>query len=140
MKRWREDLTTPLTLGEATLFIGSVEWRSAKTMPHIPHWYTMSTWKTATVEQFRGFVLLIAQQGVMIPWPKSPAKPRSNAHYLFIDDWKYWALDDDPMVTILVNRAAIEPEDRRYHPDGTPLPVPHPVPEVRPTGTALTAQ
>ena len=123
MKRWREDLTTPLTLPEASSFIESVEWRFAKTMPHIPHWYTMSTWNPATVEQFRGFVLLIAQQGVVIPWPKPPAKPRSNAHYLFIDGWKYWHLDADPMVTILVNRAAVEPDDRSYQRDGTPLEV-----------------
>lgn len=114
MKRWREDLTAPLMLSQASSFVSSVRWQFAKTMPQWPHEYTVSTWSRATEEQFRGFVLLVAEQGVRVPWPKPPAQPRYNHRYLFVDDWKYWFMDDDPMVTILVNRAAVEPADSQF--------------------------
>lgn len=117
MKRWREDLRTPLTLREASVFIGSVEWRFAKTMPEHPHWYTMSPWCADGGEQFRGLVLSIVEQGVRIPWPKPPAQPLNNHRCLLLDGWKHWFMDNDPMVAILINRAVVEPADHRYQHD-----------------------
>jgi hypothetical protein len=110
------------SIEEARTYIASVKWQFAKTMPHIPHWYTLRKWRPDLDDDFVNLVLLIRAAGVQRPWPEPPAKPIYHNHYLTIDGWKCWTMGApvhfaaDPATltenlkhedeTILINRAA----------------------------------
>jgi len=110
------------TIDDARSYIAQGRWQFAKTMPHIPHWYTLRKWLPELDDAFVSFVLLIRRVGEQHPWPDPPARPRYHHRYLAIDGWKYWTMRapvhyghdfaNDPAETILINRARVEEETR----------------------------
>ena len=109
------------TIDDVRSYIAQVHWQFAKTMPHIPHWYTLRKWRPELDNAFVSFVLLIRRVGEQRPWPDPPARPRYHHHYLEIDGWKYWTMgapvhygagvpDREEGETILLNRARVGQE------------------------------
>jgi hypothetical protein len=80
--------------------IDSSHWTFARSMPHIPHEYTLRR-RSPDEEAFERFVLLIAEQGYVKTWRGTPRR------YLDIDGWKYWTMGAPLAETILINRARI---------------------------------
>jgi hypothetical protein len=113
----------PFTIDDARSYIAQVGWHFARTMPQIPHWYTLRKWRPELDDAFVSFVLLIRRVGEQHPWPDPPARPRYHNHYLEIDGWKYWTMGApihygvQPLPehenqgggeTLLINRARVE--------------------------------
>ena len=91
------------------------DYRFAKTMPDIPHWYV-------TVESWRGPLGYHLICGAIWKFGTRERWRRYNHHYLYANGWKYWVMsDDDPDKVLmpthgsLINRARSE---RRHPFDG----------------------
>lgn len=76
----------------------SAKWQFAKTMPHIPHFYTVGKnwddqkefiWTANSVLKFS-----ILRKILRIPW-----------NYFHLDGWVYWVMDKDPNDAQIINRA-----------------------------------
>lgn len=81
-------------------FIANHEWTFAKTMPQIPHWYTLRR-KAMRDEDFAAFVQEIRFRGI-------PRQFGGQTYtYLDIDDWTYWTMGAPVEETILINRARL---------------------------------
>jgi hypothetical protein len=78
-----------------------VRWQFARTMPQIPHEYTLREWAPDDAE-FESFVVLIREQGVVKPWP--PERPRYRHTYLEVDGFDYWTMGADVPLTTVINR------------------------------------
>lgn len=87
-----------MTDEEIRRFIADSEWVFAKTMPQIPHWYTLRR-KARCDASFEEFVLEIRVRGVVRPFG------RRSFTYLDVDDWTYWTMGESPAETTLINRA-----------------------------------
>ena len=86
----------PMTLKEFSEFVSHADWTFAKTMPHIPHEYTLK--KNSPREVFDAAVVFIREQGEVRPWGK-------YVHtYLDHDGWTYWTMGAPVPATILINR------------------------------------
>ena len=81
-------------------FIGDHEWTFAKTMPTIPHWYTLRK-KAKRDEDFAAFVQEIRVRGVARQFG------RKSFTYFDIDGWTYWTMGSPIEETILINRARL---------------------------------
>jgi len=81
------------------LYIPSVEWRFAKTMPLIPHWYTVREWNKQKRDDFTFLVRFIREHGEVIPWG------RFMNTYLKLGVWKYWTMGAPIEETTVINRA-----------------------------------
>ena len=103
------------TVEDAQRYIATVRWQFAKTMPLWPHEYTVRTWRPELERDFCAFALLIAQQGVVKPWPRDAAVPRYRHPYLDIDGWQYWTMGAPAAETEVINRARLDGEE--YRPD-----------------------
>ena len=84
---------TPEEFGK---FVGHAEWTVAKTMPHIPHEYTLKTKNPG--DEFGTAVMLIREQGEVRPWGKYMHT------YFDYDGWTYWTMGAPLDETILINR------------------------------------
>ena len=85
----------------ARAFISRCTWKVAKTMPWVPHSYVViHTLPKEDREEFRWFASTIRKYGRMLAWGKKAPKP-----YWFIDEYKYWVMDENPEDSILINRA-----------------------------------
>jgi hypothetical protein len=80
-------------------YISSVEWRFAKTMSKIPHWYTVSAWSTEDREKFMRLAEAIRVDGY------DENFCGRTYRYLNIGDFKYWTMDPVVQETTLINRA-----------------------------------
>ena len=77
-------------------FVSQAEWTFARTMPHIPHEYTLR--KNSPRDAFDAAVVLIREQGEVRPW-------RKYIHtYFDYDGWTYWTMGAPLHETILINR------------------------------------
>ena len=75
-----------------------VQWRFAKSMPKIPHWYTRrGDWQSE--EEFEWAVSYIRNNGVKEYFG------RKEFTYLYIDGFKHWTMGSPIKKTILINRA-----------------------------------
>ena len=91
-------------------YIGQVRWQVAKTMPDWPHEYTVKAWRPELTDAFVAFCRLIANEGVIEPWPPPPSAAIYHNSYLVLDGHKYWALGpngdlDPPEEMTVINRA-----------------------------------
>lgn len=84
----------PSELNRLRIYIESVEWRFAKTMPQWPHFYTIRDWNPDKEAEFTFFAEVIQKDGVPDRWGKN------NWYYLKVDQYKYWVIDN------VLNRAA----------------------------------
>lgn len=89
-----------MTIDELRDFVNTSPWTLARTMPEIPHEYTLRT-KAPDKQVFERVVLHIREAGYKALFGSI------EYTYLNIDGWKYWtmgALLDD---TTLINRARL---------------------------------
>ncbi len=85
---------------EIQQFIGDHEWVFPKTMPQIPHGYTLKS-KAHRDEDFSAFVREIELRGVQRQFGQ-----RSCA-YLDLEDWTYGTMGEPVENTTLINRATL---------------------------------
>lgn len=85
----------------ARQFIAKFEWKFAKTMPWVPHFY-INRMKLSPEDklEFDWFVAKSREYGTMLAWGKKESKP-----YWFIDEWKYWTMMAPIEETFILNRA-----------------------------------
>ena len=81
----------------ARLFVEGQQWVFAKTMADIPHFYCLKA-KSSDPLEFGWFVHLLTTNSI-------PGSFYGKTYrYFFLDDWKYWIMDDDPAECDLINR------------------------------------
>jgi hypothetical protein len=93
-----------VALPEVERLLLSASWRFAKTMPEMPHWYTLRR-EWARDEEFAAAVLAIRQHG------RRGAYRGNRYTYLYLDGMRYWTMGAPVEQTILINRAVVEGED-----------------------------
>ena len=94
-------------LTAARTYIASVHWQFARTMPTIPHEYTVRRWRPELDAAFLAMVALIRRAGTVKPWPRGAATPRYHHTYLEIDGWQYWTMGEAVDETLLINRCRV---------------------------------
>ena len=85
-----------MTVGEK---LESFEWRFAKSMPHIPHWYILKNPQFCTGDEFEDLVSHIRSHGVLQEW---------NGRfftYFYYNGYKYWTMGAPVSETTVINRA-----------------------------------
>ena len=87
-----------MTAGQFESFIATSVWIFAKTMPHIPHEYTLRK-HAADEAEFEAAVMFIRGHGYQARWGKY------NHTYFDVDGWQYWTMGAPLAATILINRA-----------------------------------
>ena len=96
----------------AERFVAESGWRYAKTMPEIPHQYTVRDLRSPDgrrttamgSDEFEWFVRLIRAEGVMKTWG------RRTHPYLQVGGWEYWTMGDPVEETTIINRQPVTPE------------------------------
>jgi hypothetical protein len=74
------------------------KWTFAKTMPQIPHEYTLrKNWNSE--KEFVALVLYIREVG------RQEKFGRTTYTYLYLDGYKYWTMGAHIDITTLINRA-----------------------------------
>ena len=81
--------------------IAANEWKFAKTMPHIPHWYAVTA-KAPDRAAFVAFAVHARKHGYQKMYG------RRMQTYFEIDGYKYWTMDPTPEVCAIINRAKVE--------------------------------
>ena len=94
-----------LTLDEARALIAGHDWHFARSMPRMPHFYTLRReWAPRGDEDdFNALVQFVRANGRKGQFWKMPPRP-----YLVIDGWRYWCMNQPDDVTGVVNRASME--------------------------------
>jgi SAM-dependent methyltransferase len=96
---------TPQEVGE---LLERQQYKFAKTMPWLPHWYTLKkTWDDG--DQYRRVIAWILRNGELRVWGKN----RSIRRYFDFGDYRYWPMTTDPAQSILLNRAVISTDTSR---------------------------
>ena len=90
-----------MTPEKISLFIRSVNWTFAKTMPQIPHWYTVKEWHPELAGDFECFVRHIQDNGY------SEIFMGKSYKYFDVGEYKYWTMDPSVDETDLINRALV---------------------------------
>ena len=100
-----------MTMDELREFVRTSPWKFARTMPQMPHEYTLRE-KAPDEKLFERVVLYIRQAGYKANFGSV------TYTYLDIDGWKYWTMGaplgptgryDRSIHTILINRAKLKP-------------------------------
>ncbi|HKF49306.1 MAG TPA: hypothetical protein VKB38_18245 [Terracidiphilus sp.] len=91
-----------MTIDELREYVRMSPWTFAKTMPQIPHEYTLRA-KAPDEKLFERVVLYIRQAGYEGTFGSA------TYIYLNIDDWKYWTMGAPLEQTTLINRAKLKP-------------------------------
>jgi FKBP-type peptidyl-prolyl cis-trans isomerase 2 len=111
-------------------FVNDAPWRFAKTMPNIPHWYTV---RGQTPEPgFEAVTRHILMYGYYGGYrgPANRGRPRYTLYWWF-GNWKYWTMGAPPFWSSVINRTRmpaappwrwefIEPEPDRFSAEETP--------------------
>lgn len=97
-------------IDELRKFIDASPWTFARTMPEIPHGYSLRA-NTPDEKTFERVVLYIREAGYS-------AMFYDRAYtYLNIDGWRYWTMGAPAEETSLINRAKNEiPHDANHQP------------------------
>ncbi len=98
--------TDRMTDAEILDFIENSRWKFAKSMPQMPHWYTLRD-HAGDVPAFERFVMHIRHHGYKERFGKA------TYSYLNVGEWKYWTMGSPLDQTILINRAKIVPDPDR---------------------------
>lgn len=85
----------------AKLYIASVKWQFAKTMPSNPHEYTLKKWKAESAGEFEWFVTEIREYGYQATF--------NGRRYIYfeVEGRVYWTMGALLADTILINRAVV---------------------------------
>ncbi len=89
-----------MTEDEFAAFVAAAPWRFAKTMPHIPHEYTLRRQHDPAV--FEAAVRFIREHGHRARWG------RHTHLYFNLNGKKYWTLGWPVEQTVVLNRAAFD--------------------------------
>ena len=82
---------------KARAFVDDQHWIFAKTMADIPHFYCLKK-NCPVLEEFDWFVQYLVAHSV-------PGTFYGKTYqYLFLGDWKYWIMDDNPTDCDLINK------------------------------------
>ena len=88
-----------MTLENIKQILESKSYRFAKTMPEIPHFYTLKReWDNP--KEFEMAVTYIRENGKKELWQDG-----QHYAYLYVNGWKYWTMGSSVSETILINRA-----------------------------------
>jgi len=90
-----------MEIKEIKKYIESVKWQFAKTMPEIPHEYSVVDWNPDKSKDFYGFVKYIRKNG------QDEMFYNKKYRYLIIDDHKYWTMGEPIKETTVINRKKI---------------------------------
>tara|TARA_Y100000004_G_scaffold63462_1_gene71159 strand:- start:6581 stop:6880 length:300 start_codon:yes stop_codon:yes gene_type:complete len=88
-----------MTKKELAEILKDSSFRVAKTMPKIPHSYTLKE-KWISAKEFERVVLAIREHGKREHW-----KWGKYFTYFYANGYKYWTMGNDLKKTILINRA-----------------------------------
>ena len=92
-----------ITKDEARKIISRFKWKFAKSMPTIPHYYTVKNTKNdrdaADYEKLYNYIF---ENHYIRYFYGKPFK------YVDIDDYTYWIMTDDIRESIIINRAKIK--------------------------------
>ena len=81
----------------ARAFVNTQRWIFAKTMADIPHFYCLKK-SCMAPKEFDWFVQYLVTHSV-------PGTFYGMTYqYLFLDEWKYWIMDENPADCDLINR------------------------------------
>jgi hypothetical protein len=83
-------------------FVEERKWTFAKTMPHIPHWWTRRKGEHPEDPDFDAFVNYIRKHGYRARWG------RHVNTYLELGEWKYWTMGAPVAETIIINRERLK--------------------------------
>ena len=86
-------------LFDITQILESKSYRFAKTMPEIPHFYTLKR-EWDNLKEFEKAVSYIRENGQKELWQDG-----QHYTYLYVNGWKYWTMGSPVSETILINRA-----------------------------------
>ncbi len=100
-----DDAIPLMTDDEVREFIRTSRWIFAKSMPNVPHEYTLRK-EVASDAEFVRFVQHIRGVGEVRPW----GKYRNS--YLDIDGMSYWTMGSPIEETILINREVTGVNDK----------------------------
>ena len=89
-----------MTEDEFREWVAAGEWKFAKTMPEIPHWYTLRE-ERQDDERFSLAVKFVYDNGRLGHW-----YGRARRYY-DLDGFTYWAMNEPPGETVLMNRAEL---------------------------------
>ena len=85
---------------EAEAMLDQMQWRFAKSMPHIPHYYTRRS-DCSDVKKFEQLVVFLRSQAV-------EEKFFSKTFlYFYYGNHKYWTMGSPPEKTQVINRAEL---------------------------------
>lgn len=100
LDRKREaELAAPYSFDDIARALLRAEYRFAKTMPHIPHWYTLrDKWDDPNVP-FENVVAYIRVHGYESDYKGA------HRHYLHLNGMQYWSMGWPTEETTLINRA-----------------------------------
>lgn len=88
----------PMTEEQFVDWIEAHPWKFAKTMPQIPHFYTLR-YTARDADEFESAVQFIRDNGY------TGRFGRTDYRYYDVNGWKYWTMGAPIKETILVNRA-----------------------------------
>jgi hypothetical protein len=89
---------------EFDAWVAASSWQFAKTMPQIPHEYTLRK-KAPDELAFERAVAFIRERGWQKRWR------RYHHHYWNAGAWKYWSMGAPVEETTLINRCLLDPGD-----------------------------
>ena len=85
-------------------FISGARWQFAKTMPQVPHEYTMRAWNdSGEFEAFLHYILHYGELRKVKNWKRV---------YLDVGDYYYWWMGAPISEATVINRASIEWRDK----------------------------
>jgi len=85
-----------MTENEVRQYINAVKWQFAKSMPQMPHEYTVKAWRVDLLTIFNEFVLYIRKNGYREIYK------RKVYLCLNINGYKYWTMGSALDKTILI--------------------------------------
>lgn len=90
-----------MTQDDFRAFVAAHPWTFAKTMPHIPHEWSVRKDARDPIE-FDRAVYAIRHQGAPMRWRRTPVRM-----YYDCDGWRYWTMDERIEDVVLINRQKI---------------------------------
>jgi hypothetical protein len=70
--------------------------------------WAASSWCSCWAVPASGAAVPARTERQVKPWPPDSATPRYHHHYLELDGWEYWTMDEVIADTELINRARLE--------------------------------
>ena len=86
-----------MSIQKLTENLRNAEYKFAKTMPYMPHFYTVGD-KWNDKKDFYWTCHAIKKIGILQFFM---GKPRN---YFYLDGWRYWIMSDDPNMCKIINR------------------------------------